>query len=157
LKLKPDFVEALYDIGLVEQGRENWPTALAYYERAVNQDPNYWPAWNNMGNTLFAMGQPQRAIEHFEKTLSLNRDYWPAHYNIAIAHFMIGRYAEALPKLKIVLDWRPDFREARYLMAVSLTRTGLREEADREWRRLGEATAAESRITPTMILAPNRP
>jgi protein O-mannosyl-transferase len=157
LELDPDLVEALYDIGVIEQGKSNWPAALANYERAVQKRPDYWPAWNNMGNTLFAMGQAQRSIEYFEKTLSLNRDYWPAQYNLAIAHFMIGRYADAIPKLRIVLDWRPDFREARYLMAFSLTRTGQRREADEEWRKLGERNATESRITPTMILAPNRP
>ena len=157
LQLDPDFVEALYDIGVIEQGRRNWGAAFANYERAVQKRPDYWPAWNNMGNTLFAMGQRQRAMESFERTLSLNPDYWPAQYNIAIAEFMIGRYADALPKLKIVLDWNPGFRDARYLMAVSLTRIGHRKAADEEWEKLGEINAAESRITPTMILAPNRP
>jgi Flp pilus assembly protein TadD len=87
----------------------------------------------------------------------LNPDYWPAQYNIAIVHFMSGRYADAVPKLKIVLDWRPGFREARYLMATSLTRSGNRTAADQEWKKLGELKAAESRHTPTMILAPSRP
>jgi protein O-mannosyl-transferase len=157
LQLNPDFVEALYDIGVIEQGNRNWPAAIANYERAVQKRQDYWPAWNNMGNTVFAMGQRQRAIEYFEKTLSLNPDYWPAQYNIAIANFMLGRYADAVPKLRIVLDWNPEFRDARYLMAVSLTRTGNRKEADEQWKKLGEINAAESRITPTMILAPNRP
>jgi protein O-mannosyl-transferase len=157
LQLDPDLVEALYDIGVIEQGSRNWPAAIANYERVVQKRADYWPAWNNMGNTLFAMGQPQRAIECFEKTLSLNPDYWPAQYNIAVAYFMTGRYADALPKLRIVLDWNPQFRDARYAMAVSLTRTGRREEADEEWRKLGELNATESRNTPSMILAPNRP
>jgi hypothetical protein len=56
-----------------------------------------------------------------------------------------------------VLERHSQFREARYLMAVSLTRAGHRERADEEWRKLGEITATESRTTPTMILAPNRP
>jgi tetratricopeptide (TPR) repeat protein len=142
---------------VIEQGRRNWPAAIANYERVVQKRSDYWPAWNNMGNTLFAMGQPQRAIESFEKTLSLNPDYWPAQYNIAVAYFMTGRYADALPKLRIVLDWNPEFRDARYAMAVSLTRTGRREEADEQWKRLGEINATESRNTPSMILAPNRP
>ncbi len=157
LELQPDFIEALYDLGVIEQGRGNWSSALAYYERVVQIQSGYWPAWNNMGNTLFTMGERERALEYFEKTLRLNRDYWPAQYNIAIVHFMNGRYSEALPRLKTVLDWRPDFREARYLLALSLTRAGYRASADEEWKKLGEVAAAESRITPTMILAPNRP
>ncbi|HYR83022.1 MAG TPA: tetratricopeptide repeat protein [Terriglobia bacterium] len=157
LDLQPDFVEAAYDLGVIEQRQQNWSRALAYYERTIEKNPEYWPAWNNMGNTLFAMGQRERALQYFEKTLSLNRDYWPAQYNMAIVHFMSGRYADAVPRLKTVLDWRPDFREARQLFALSIARTGNRRAADEEMKKLGELTAAESRTTPTMILAPNRP
>jgi len=157
LELQPHFPEAVYDLGLIEQGKKNWITALSYYERALAQEPSYWPAANNMGNTLFAMGQLDRSLEFFEKTLRLNPGYWPAQYNIAIVHFKSGRYTDAVPRLRTVLDWQPDFREARYLLAASLTRSGDRRSADLEWARLGEVNAAESRNTPTMILAPSRP
>ena len=60
-------------------------------------------------------------------------------------------------ELRIVLDWRPDFAMRGTCWLLSLTRTGNRKEADEEWKKLGEINAAESRITPTMILAPNRP
>ncbi len=157
LELQPHFTEALYDLGLIEQTKQNWNMALAYYDKAVAEQPTYWPAWNNMANTWFVMGQHDRALEGFEKTLRLNPDYWPAQYNLAIVHFMRGRYTDAVRKLRIVLDWRPDFREARYLLATSLTRAGDRTSADVEWKKLGEGNAAQSRVTPTMILAPNRP
>jgi tetratricopeptide (TPR) repeat protein len=157
LDLQPHFPEAIYDLGVIEQGRKNWVSALSYYERALVQDPQYWQALNNMGNTLFGMGQASRSVEFFERTLRLNPDYWPAQYNIAIVHFISGRYSDAVPRLKTVLDWRPDFREARYLLAMSLTQSGKQNLADQEWRKLGEVNAAESRNTPTMILAPSRP
>jgi tetratricopeptide (TPR) repeat protein len=157
LELQPHIPEALYDLGVIEQGKKNWSAALSYYERALAQNPEYWPALNNIGNTLFTMGQRERSLEFFERTLRLNPDYWPAQYNIAIVHFMSGRYSEAIPRLRTVLDWRPDFREARYLLATTLTQSGDRGSADQEWKKLGEMKAAESRHTPTMILAPNRP
>jgi tetratricopeptide (TPR) repeat protein len=157
LELQPAFPEAFYDLGVIEQGRKNWDLALAYYQRAIDQQPDYWPAWNNMGNTFFTMGQQTRAVDCFDRTLRLNPDYWPAQYNIAIVHYLSGRFSEAVPKLRTVLDWQPDFREARYLLAKSLTQAGDRVAADSEWRKLGELNAAESRPTPTMILAPNRP
>jgi tetratricopeptide (TPR) repeat protein len=157
LELQPHFPEALYDLGVIEQEKKNWNAALTYYQRVLEQDPDYWPASNNMGNTLFAMGQPARSMEFFDRTLRLNPDYWPAQYNIAIVHFISGRYTDAAPRLRTVLDWRPDFPEARYLLAMSLTRSGDRRSADEEWKKLGEVNAAESRYTPTMILAPNRP
>jgi Tfp pilus assembly protein PilF len=157
LELQPQFPEAVYDLGLIEQGRKNWSAALAYYQRTLEQEPDYWPAANNMGNTLFAMGDPSRSVEFFERTLRLNPDYWPAQYNIAIVHFMAGRYTAAAKRLKTVLDWQPSFVEARYLLATCLTQSGNRTAADREWKKLSELNAAESRPTPTMILAPSRP
>jgi tetratricopeptide (TPR) repeat protein len=156
LELQPHLPEALYDLGAIEQGKKNWSAALAYYERALAQNPEYWPACNNMGNTLFLMGERTRSLEYFERTLRLNRDYWPAQYNIAIVHFMNGRYADAVPKLKIVLDWRPDFRDARHLLATTLTRMGKTSEAGEQWKILGPSNAAESRHTPSMILAPGQ-
>jgi tetratricopeptide (TPR) repeat protein len=157
LELEPHLPQAYYDLGIIEQGRNNWNAALTYYGRAIEQDPTFWQAWNNMGNTLFSMGNRERSIEYFTKTLSLNPDYWAAQYNIAIVHIMSGRYAEAEPRLRTVLDWQPDFREARQLLALTLTRAGNRASADAELKKLGETHAAESRNTPTMILAPNRP
>ena len=157
LELQPHFPEALYDLGVIEQGKKSWDLAMAYYQRALEQQPDYWPAWNNMGNTLFAMGSRERALECFETTLRLNPDYWPAQYNIAVLYYLNGRFTEAVPKLHTVLDWQPDFRQARYLLATSLTRSGKRISAEQEWQKLGEMNAAESRLTPTMISAPNRP
>ena len=157
LELQPHFTEALYDLGVIEQEKRNWNRALAYYEQAVAEQPTYWPAWNNMANTLFALGQHDRAKDYLETTLRLNPDYWPAQYNLAIVHFTSGRYTAAVPRLRTVLDWQPEFREARYLLATSLTRAGDRQSADAEWKKLGAVNAAESRTTPTMILAPSRP
>ena len=145
------------DLGVIEQGKKNWNMALAYYERAVGEQPTYWPAWNNMANTLFSIGQHDRARDFLETTLRLNPDYWPAQYNLAIVHFTSGRYADAVPKLRTVLDWQPEFREARYLLATSFTQSGNRTAADREWKKLSEMNAAKYRPTPTMILAPSRP
>src|SRR5262245_12293680 len=51
LELQPHWPEALYDLGLIEQDKKNWEKALAYYQRALSQDPKYWPACNNIGNT----------------------------------------------------------------------------------------------------------
>jgi tetratricopeptide (TPR) repeat protein len=157
LELQPHFPEALYDLGAIEQTKKNWESAVAYYQRAIDQQMDYWPAWNNMGNTLFAMGRRDPALRCFDTTLRLNPDYWPAQYNIAVVYYSNGRYREAVPRLRTVLDWQPDFREARYLLATSLIQSGNRVDAEKELQRLGGMNATESRLTPTMILAPSRP
>jgi protein O-mannosyl-transferase len=157
LELQPFFPEALYNLGLIEQRKKNWSTALAYYERTLAQDPRYWPACNNMGNTLAAMGEQARALDYFERTLRLNPDYWPAQYNIAILQFTSGRFEKAVPRLRTVLDWQPDFQEARRLLAESLSQLGNRRAAEEEFKKLSGFAGAESRNTPTMIVVPSKP
>ena len=157
LDLQPHFAEAWYDLGIIEQQKSNWNAALADYGTAVAQQPDYWPALNNMANTLFALGQQERALTYLRQTLDLNPNYWPAHYNMAIVLFLRGQYTEASRQLRIVLDWKPDFREARFLLATSLARAGYRAAADEQFRKLGELSATESVPAPAMMLAPSRP
>jgi tetratricopeptide (TPR) repeat protein len=151
--LEPVFPQAYYDLGIIEQRNGNWDVALADYQRATEQKPDYWPAWNNMGNTLFAMRQSEKARECFERTLSLNPDYWPAQYNLALIYFQAGRFDQAIRKLKIVLDWQPDFRDARQLLATSLNKAGYAAEADRQLKKVGESPGHPP--PPGPISAPN--
>ena len=137
LKLRPDFVEAWYDLGVLEQQKGHWDAAITNYQHAIALDSSYWQAWNNSANTLFAMGNHEAALRDFEQTLRLNPDCWPAQYNIGIIDFLAARYSNAVAKFKIVLDWRPDFRDARYALAMSYTRLGDNLDANQEWKKLG--------------------
>ena len=110
-----------------------------------------------MANTLFALGQQDRALTYLRQTLDLNPNYWPAQYNSAIVYFTRGQYVDAIRKLRIVLDWQPDFRDARYLLATSLARAGYRTAADEEFKRLGGPHATDTGPVPGMMLAPTRP
>jgi Tfp pilus assembly protein PilF len=143
LKLRPDFVEAWYDLGILDQQKGRFDAAITNYQRAIELDSHYWQAWNNSANTLFAMGNREAALRNFEQTLRLNPDYWPAQYNIGIINFMGTRYSDAAARFKIVLDWRPDFREARYALAMSYTRLGNSDAASKEWKKLGLAKAPD--------------
>ncbi len=134
--------EALYNLGVIEQGEGDDLGALDWYQRALEQDPGYWPAINNSGNVRFMLGDYAGAVDAFDRTLALNQDYWPAQYNLAMVYTAMGRPDSAVPKLRIVLDWSPEFAEARYLLAVSLERLGRGREAAEELRRLGSRLPA---------------
>ncbi len=154
LELQPVYPEIYYDLGMIEQANNSFLTAMAYYQRAVEQDETFWPAWNNMGNAMVGLGERDRAIACFERTLSLNPDYWPAQYNIAVVHAQNGRFDEAIQRLRIVLDWSPDFKDAQYLLATSLSRAGHSAEAEEEWKKIGGSAGPSP--PPATILAPKR-
>ncbi len=157
LELQRSFPEALYNLGLIEQRKANFPVAVAYYERAIAQQDGYWPAWNNMGNALVSMGESERALRSYERTLNLNPDYWPAQYNLAVVHYKNGRFDAAIPRLRTVLDWRPDDKEARRLLALALDRAGFRNEAAEELKKIGETGIAASTQIPETISEPSSP
>jgi protein O-mannosyl-transferase len=154
LQLRPDFVEAWYDLGVLEQEKGHWGPAITNYQHAIELDRRYWQAWNNSASTLFAMGERDAALRDFEQTLRLNPEYWPAHYNIGIINFMAARYSDAVARFKIVLDWRPEFREARYALAMSYTRLGNNDDAAQQWKALGVVNGTGSRFDPTTLLTP---
>jgi len=134
LRLQPGMPEALYNLGVIQQNKGNSMEAVRYYELALDGNAEYWPAWNNLGNTLFALGEKERALSAFENTLRLNPDHWPSQYNIAIVHYTSSRFEKAIPRLRTVLEWRPEYQDARYLLAVCLSKAGQPIEAEREWQ-----------------------
>ena len=154
LSLEPNFPEAYYDLGVIEQDRGNYREAITLYQRTTEMNPEYWPAWNNLGNSFLALGENSRALEAYSRTLNLNPDHWPSQYNIAIVHYTAGRFDKAIPRLRSVLEWSPDFRDARYLLASSLARSGDAAEAEREWKKLGHAPGQPP--IPAPISAPTR-
>jgi tetratricopeptide (TPR) repeat protein len=125
IELQPHFPEALVSFGVLEQNAHNVPQAVLYFQEAIRQDEKHWPAWYNLGNAWFSMGQYDRAIVSFHRTLNLNRDYYLAHYNIAVAHLAAGRAREAVPHIRTVLDWEPNSAEARQLLNDALKRSGV--------------------------------
>ena len=124
IELQPRFADAFVSFGVLEQNAHNFPQAVLYFQEAIRQDEKLWPAWYNLGNAWFAMGDYNRAIVSFERTLTLNRDYYAAHYNIAVAQLAAGRPSAAIPHIRTVLDWEPDSREARQLLNDALARSG---------------------------------
>ncbi|HEY2383254.1 MAG TPA: tetratricopeptide repeat protein [Terriglobia bacterium] len=156
LELRPDFVEAWYDLGIIEQQKGHAEAAISYYQHAIEMDRSYWQAWNNAAITLLGMGNREAALRNFEQTLALNPDCWPAQYNIGVIDFMSARYSEAAARFKIALDWSPDFRDARYGLAMSYGRLGATGDANEEWKKLG-VNAIESRHAPQALLTPAAP
>jgi protein O-mannosyl-transferase len=123
IELQPGFPDAFVSFGVLEHNARNYPQAVLYFQEALRQDSRLWPAWYNLGNAWFAIGDYDRAIVSFERALGVNRDYYAAHYNIAVAHLAAGRPKDAIPHIRTVLDWEPNSAEGRRLLNDALTRS----------------------------------
>ena len=94
IALKPDFVEAHYNLG-------NTLKALGKLDEAeVNQaialKPNFAKAHNNLGNTLKSLGRLDEALAIFNQAIALKPDFVEAHSNLGITLNAMGLRESAL-------------------------------------------------------------
>jgi len=93
LRIKPDYAEACYNLGLALLRLGRLPEATTYYEQAVRIRPDYAMthsnvyamAHNNLGNALLQAGKVQEAIQQYEQALRIKPDLVQAQINLARA------------------------------------------------------------------------
>ena len=82
LKIDPNYINALNNIGVIFQGLGKKQRAKECFEKAIKINPNYADAYYNLGNIFKDLGKNQKAKEFFEKAIEINPNYADAHNNL---------------------------------------------------------------------------
>lgn len=61
-----------YSKGLDESTKENYDKAVEYFEKAVNEDPEFAFAWDNLGVNYRRLNNYDKAIESYKKSLEID-------------------------------------------------------------------------------------
>ncbi len=61
-------------------------TALAYYQKAIELDPAYTVAYNDLGIIYEAKDMPDRAEENYLKAIKMNPNYLSSYSNLALLY-----------------------------------------------------------------------
>jgi len=80
--------------------RGSYREASFYLLAAVVSDPDYWPAFFNLGNSWAKLGENEAAIWSFEQAVRNCDHHAPLFLNLGILLCREGRFSEALPYLK---------------------------------------------------------
>jgi tetratricopeptide (TPR) repeat protein len=110
--LKPDYVEAQNNLGVLHLTLGRLAAAIVRFEQVLALKPNYVEAGCNLGVALQQQGRPDAAIARLRHVLRLKPDYPEAHYNLGLALERQGRVAEAIASIDAALALRPDYAEA---------------------------------------------
>ncbi|MFA5292379.1 MAG: tetratricopeptide repeat protein [Phycisphaerae bacterium] len=94
--------QMLIDKGLKELRQENWPAALAYFQKATEENPDDAEAYYNLGVTYGSLGRYQDAIEAYKQAIRIKPDYAKAHNMLGVTYFAIGDNGAALEEYKIL-------------------------------------------------------
>ncbi len=121
--------EGLYFTGLMSLWKEDYRSALPYFEEAVKKNPRYAEAHFQIGYCNVELGHHTEAIEAFKQIIRINPDYAMAHLGLGLAYYKLGRHTEAIESYKQAIRIKPDLAEAHYGLGMAYGELGRYTEA----------------------------
>lgn len=111
IKLSPDSAELLNRIGNLYQEVGEQDAAILSYQKAVEADPHYAPAHQNLGVLWIAHNQPIRALSHFEAA----QKSVPNPMNLVLAAKALPIVYESIEQLEY---WRDRYNKCVKALAI---------------------------------------
>ena len=90
--------EQLIAAGNACREQNNPEGALQHYAQAFVQDRNSASAFNNYGNVLREVGEPEAAIPFLQRSIQLAPAAATPNFNLAVAYLLAGDYARGWPQ-----------------------------------------------------------
>ncbi|MBD3217865.1 MAG: tetratricopeptide repeat protein [candidate division Zixibacteria bacterium] len=128
----------LLAISLWEQGEIK--QAIEEYEKLLEIDPEFTPAYNHLGYLEYSNGNFNKALRHFDKYLQLLPDQANPHDSRGEILMAVGRYDEALDEFKTAYQIEPQFDFVLYHMAEAYMSKGMFSKADQIFRKIEDLT-----------------
>ena len=105
------------------------PAAADAYRRAIDLQPDYLQAYNNLGIALHQAGDTDGAANAFRAALNVDAEDMDARNNLAIALQSQGRLGEAIEHLRKLADARPPSAQAWHNLSIAYREDGRLDEA----------------------------
>jgi eukaryotic-like serine/threonine-protein kinase len=131
---------------------DRWADAEATFQRVLDERPNYWLGYNELGFVLHGEGKYQKAIRCFRDATVAAPGNSLAWSNLGVEYLQVGDFADATESLKKSRTLDPQFDQAaantslalRYqgkyedALTFALNATKLNPDDDSNWLELGE-------------------
>jgi len=108
ISLRPDYVEAHHNVGLLLADQGKFEEAIAHYNAALETDPESADLHDDLGLALSKLGKTQEAIGHFNEAIRINPKSASAHDNLGTAFYGLGRMDEAIEHYSRAIELKPD-------------------------------------------------
>ena len=109
----PEAVDA-YNQGVEFDTAGNIDSAIESYKAAIELDPEYCDAMDNLALVLRKTGNYEEAAAWYEKSVEVAPDNSVAHMGLANTYFDLERYDEALTQYNELLRINPEDPEGHY-------------------------------------------
>ncbi len=96
LKINPDHLPSLHNLGLAYQSKKDFDNAIATFEKIKTLDRLYVPVYISLGLVYVQKGLYKQAQMEYAKAIALEPNNLVAHLNLAVAYAKQADYPRAL-------------------------------------------------------------
>jgi tetratricopeptide (TPR) repeat protein len=134
LRLKPDHVKAMYELGNLARLRGDYAAARKHYSSALKVQPDNADARNNLASVLVVQRRPDEARAEWETALRYQPRHAAAHNNLGNLLAALGELDAAIGHYRQAIESDPGFHEAYENLAVRLAANNQIDEAIETYR-----------------------
>ena len=136
ISIKPDFAEALYNLGVIQKELGQIKSSINSYEKAIDIKPAYPDAHNNLGNIFLKTRQLDTAIDHFEWAVAFKPDFYEAYNNLGLVRLEQNQINKAIKNFKKAIAINSQYSEAYINLGQSLKDLGQMNDAVKCYKEL---------------------
>ncbi len=115
--------------------KNQWDEAVVEYKKAIDLDPKFAPAHDNLGNALKARNHLDEAIAEYKKAIDLDPKLAPAHTDLGTALQAKNQLDEAIVEYKKAIDLDPKLAMPHNNLGNALRAKNRLEEAIGEYKK----------------------
>ncbi len=99
----------------------NRDRAIKCYQRAIKLEPNFWDAYEILGQRLDDLGQTKEATECYQQMIELNPSDADAYFRLGKQLMINQRWHHAVTAFRRVLKLHPQYPEASKMLNYALS------------------------------------
>jgi len=103
------------------------------FQQELEIDPSNAGAEYVLGELAREAQQWDDAVTHFTRAAKLDSSFGDAYLGLGVALVSTKKFSEAVPPLEVAVKLEPENPAAHYNLAIAYTRTGRKQEGDREF------------------------
>jgi tetratricopeptide (TPR) repeat protein len=135
LKLRPDFAEAMVNLGTTYFQREDDATALAWFAKAMAINPNLPELQMNSANSLQRIGRLPEAAERYARAVELDPRDPAIRFNYGLCLERLNRPADAAQQYELAAELHPDWPAPHQRLIFALLNADRRDAAAAAYER----------------------
>ena len=112
IALKPDYAEALFNLGVAHQRLNQPEMAIESYEKTLNIQHAYPTVHHNLGIIYFQKDQLNSAIKSFEWAVAYSPNHSKAYYNLGSALQKNRQFENAKKQFEKAISINPNYADA---------------------------------------------